>query len=83
MKVVDRKMYDPENDCKKLVLKLKKLCEEKGKSSYMLAKEAGISPSTLSYLLNGKTKPQVYTVLVHSAEPSGLRCVSERTLCGT
>ena len=55
-------MYDPENDCKKLVLKLKKLCEEKGKSSYMLAKEAGISPSTLSYLLNGKTKPQVYTV---------------------
>lgn len=22
-------------------------------------------------------------VLLHSAEPSGLRCVSERTLCGT
>lgn len=29
---------------------------------------------------NRETK--VFLVKVHSAEPSGLRCVSERTLCG-
>lgn len=27
-------------------------------------KEAGISTSTISYLMSGKTKPQVYTILV-------------------
>ena len=32
---------------------------------------------TATYLNLGKTKTRV-----HSAEPSGLRCVSERTLCG-
>lgn len=31
---------------------------------HALAKEAGISTSTISYLVNGKTKPQVYTILM-------------------
>ena len=39
------------------------------------------------YILHVKKDVVVYErldrVKLHSAEPSGLRCVSERTLCGT
>lgn len=31
---------------------------------HAMAKEAGISTSTISYLVNGKTNPQVYTILL-------------------
>lgn len=56
-------MYNPDEECKAMVAELKKLCEQKGISPHALAKEAGISTSTMSYLMKGKTKPQVYTVL--------------------
>ena len=56
-------MYNPDEECKAMVAALKKLCEQKGISPHALAKEAGISTSTISYLMKGKTKPQVYTVL--------------------
>lgn len=57
-------MYDPDEECKSMILSLKRLCEEKNMTPHALAKEAGISTSTISYLMNGKTKPQVYTVLM-------------------
>lgn len=56
-------MYNPDEECKVMVAALKRLCEQKGMSPHALAKEAGISTSTISYLMKGKTKPQVYTVL--------------------
>lgn len=57
-------MYNPEEECKSMILSLKRLCEEKNITPHALAKEAGIATSTISYLMNGKTKPQVYTVLL-------------------
>ena len=56
-------MYNPDEECKAMVAALKKLCEQKGMSPHALAKKAGISTSTMSYLMKGKTRPQVYTVL--------------------
>ena len=56
-------MYNPDEECKAMVAALKRLCEQKGMSPHALAKEAGISTSTMSYLMKGKTRPQVYTVL--------------------
>ena len=57
-------MYDPDEECKAMIATIKILCEQKNMTPHALAKEAGISTSTISYLVNGKTKPQVYTVLM-------------------
>ena len=57
-------MYDPDEECKAMIAAIKRLCEQKNMSPHALAKEAGISTSTISYLVNGKTKPQVCTVLM-------------------
>ena len=57
-------MYNPDEECKAMIIKLKKLCKQKNITPHALAKEAGISTSTISYLMNGRTKPQVYTVLI-------------------
>ena len=57
-------MYDPDEECKAMIAAIKRLCEQKNMTPHALAKEAGISTSTISYLVNGKTKPQVCTVLL-------------------
>ena len=57
-------MYDPDKECKEMIETVKRLCEHKNITPHALAKQAGISTSTISYLVNGKTKPQVYTVLL-------------------
>ena len=57
-------MYDPDIECKAMIAAIKRLCEKKNMTPHALAKEAGISTSTISYLVNGKTKPQVCTVLM-------------------
>lgn len=57
-------MYDPDKECKAMITAIKRLCEQKNMTPHALAKEAGISTSTISYLVNGKTKPQVCTVLM-------------------
>jgi transcriptional regulator with XRE-family HTH domain len=57
-------MYDPEQECKVMIKNLKRLCKEKNISPNALAIEAGISTSTMSYIMNGKSKPYVYTVLM-------------------
>ena len=56
-------MYDPDEECKAMIVAIKRLCEQKNMTPHALAKEAGVSTSTISYLVNGKTKPQVYTIL--------------------
>lgn len=57
-------MYDPDEECKAMIATIKRLCEQKNMTPHALAKEAGVSTSTISYLVNGKTKPQVYTILL-------------------
>ena len=57
-------MYDPDKECKEMIETVKRLCEQKNITPHVLAKQAGISTSKISYLVNGKTKPQVYTVLL-------------------
>lgn len=57
-------MHNPETECKEMIERLKEICEQKHMTSYALANAAGISTSTLSYMLSGKTKPQVHTVLM-------------------
>ena len=41
----------------------KRICAEKHTTASAIAAKAGISTSTVSYILNGKTHPQIYTVL--------------------
>ena len=57
-------MHDPDEECRAMIAAIKRLCEQKNMTPHALAKEAGISTSTISYLINGKTKPQVYTILL-------------------
>lgn len=57
-------MYNPDKECKEMITAIQRLCEQKNMTLHALAKEAGISTSTISYLVNGKTKPQVYTILM-------------------
>ena len=46
----------------KMLEKLREHCEREKMSIYALAKNTNLSTSSLSNLLNGKTKPYVYTV---------------------
>lgn len=57
-------MYNPEEECKAMAAALKKMCEQRGMSPHALAKKAGISTSTMSYIMKGETRPQVYTILL-------------------
>ncbi len=57
-------MYNTEEKCTELSEKLKKICEAKGNTPYKLAKKAGISSSTISGFLKGKTKPRIDTLLI-------------------
>lgn len=56
-------MYNPDEECIEMIRKIEFYCKEKGMTHNELAKKAGISKSTLSYLLCGKSKPYVYTIL--------------------
>lgn len=56
-------MYNPDVECSRLMNNLKELCKIKSMSVNMVAKKAGLSASALNELMNGKTKPQVYTLL--------------------
>lgn len=56
-------MYNPDEECRAMVAMLKRICEQRGMSPRTVAIRAGISTSTMSYIVKGKTNPQVYTVL--------------------
>lgn len=56
-------MYNSEKVCEKMVCRIEKKCQERGITYNMLAQQAGISNSTLSYLLRGKSRPNLHTVL--------------------
>lgn len=54
--------YDPDEECNRLIQRIKKICETRGVSRYALAKSADVSKSALNELISGKTKPYVYTL---------------------
>ena len=55
-------MYNPDVECEKLVKNIKELLKLKSMSVNMVAKKAGMSASALNELMNGRTKPQLYTL---------------------
>lgn len=61
-KLMEAKMYNPDEECEKLIQNIKTLCKIKAVSINMTAKKAGLSSSALNELMNGKTRPQVYTL---------------------
>lgn len=57
-------MYEPEEECRALVRRIKAMFEIKGTNANKVAKRAGISKSAMSYTLNGRSRPQIYTLLL-------------------
>lgn len=55
-------MYNPDEECNKLIETLNYLCIQKSMSHYAVAVKAEISPSTVHSLMTGKTKPYVHTL---------------------
>ena len=51
-------MYKLDEESRQLIIALKTICAEKGIKPHKLAQKAGISTSTMSYLMNGKTNPE-------------------------
>lgn len=56
-------MHKPEKEYENMLRKLKAICQQKKISQYTLANVTGMSTSSISSLMNGKTKPYIYTVL--------------------
>ncbi|MDC7286381.1 helix-turn-helix domain-containing protein [Blautia schinkii] len=63
-RAVNDEMYNPDEDYQFMLSKLKEICKHKNMTMYALAKATGMSTSSLSNLMNGKTKPYVYTVMM-------------------
>ena len=57
-------MYTPDKDYQHMHDKLNILRKQKNISKYALAKATGMSTSSMSNLLNGKTKPYLYNMLL-------------------
>lgn len=57
-------MYNPEKDYQCMLDKLNEICKQRKISKYALAKATGISSSSMSNLLNGKSKPYLYNMLL-------------------
>lgn len=57
-------MYKPDEECKRIIERLKCISQLKGIKPTTLAQKAGISSSTMSSLMNGKSRPQVYTLML-------------------
>lgn len=57
-------MYNPDKDYQHMLDKLNKIRKQKNISKYALAKATGMSSSSMSNLLNGKTKPYLYNMLL-------------------
>lgn len=48
-------MYNSKEKCKEIAQKFKQICEDRGTTPYKIAKKAGLSSSTVSGFLNGRT----------------------------
>lgn len=52
-------MYNSKEKCKEIAQKFKQICEDRGTTPYKIAKKAGLSSSTVSGFLNGRTNPRI------------------------
>lgn len=57
-------MYNADDDYRLMLGKLKAICREKNISQYALAQKAGMSTSSISYLMRGETQPYIGTLLM-------------------
>ena len=57
-------MYTPDEDYQHILDKLNAIRKQKNISKYALAKATGMYTSSMSNLLNGKTKPYLYNMLL-------------------
>ena len=57
-------MYDPEKEYNNMLEKLKAICKQKRVSRYSLAKYTGMSTSSISALMEGETRPYIYTIFL-------------------
>lgn len=57
-------MYNVEAKCVELSRKFREISEANGSTPYKLARKAGISSSTISGFLKGKSKPRIDTLLI-------------------
>lgn len=55
-------MYEPERECERIIERIGNMCRLKGVSCYSLAKKAEMSTSSVYSILQGKTKPNIYTL---------------------
>ena len=60
----DYRMYTPDEDYQHMLDKLNAIRKQKNISKYALAKATGMSTSSMSNLLTGKTKPYLYNMLL-------------------
>lgn len=57
-------MYDTKEKCTEIAGKFKQLCEERGTTPYKVAHDSGLSSSTVSCFLSGKTIPRIDTLMI-------------------
>ena len=57
-------MYDTKEKCRELAAKFKQLCTERGTTPYKIARHSGLSSSTVSCFLTGKTVPRIDTMMI-------------------
>ena len=68
-------MYNPDEEYQRMLEKFKIICRQKNKTQYALAKATGVSDSSIWNIMNGVSKPYVYTMLlllslIHISEPT-------------
>ena len=57
-------MYNTKEKCLEIARRFEQLCEERGTTPYKIGRYSGLSSSTVSYFLAGKTFPRIDTVMI-------------------
>ena len=57
-------MYNNKEKCFEIARIFEQLCEERGTTPYKIARYSGLSSSTVSNFLAGKTVPRIDTVMI-------------------
>ena len=53
-------MYNTKEKCMEIARRFEQLCEERGTTPYKIARYSGLSSSTVSYFLAGKTVTDIF-----------------------
>ena len=57
-------MYNTKEKCVEVARRFEQLCEERGTTPYKIARYSGLSSSTVSCFLTGKTVPRIDTMMM-------------------